>query len=153
MNQTRDPLIGRYPDAYGHFGAFGGRYVGETLMPALLELDAARQSAMADPAFLAEFRDLLRDYVGRPTPVDFAARLTAHAGGAQKVYWLLQRDGHESVVAVDCFAFTIEAGRVVGDQSVGLQLKAIYADGVKTKDIPITIKEDIQEPTSVCSGF
>ncbi len=77
------PLIGRHPDARGHFGAFGGRYVGETLMPALIELDAARQSAMADPAFLAEFRALLRDYVGRPTPVDFAARLTAHAGGAR----------------------------------------------------------------------
>ncbi|MEI8241878.1 MAG: tryptophan synthase subunit beta [bacterium] len=77
------PLIGRHPDTRGHFGAFGGRYVGETLMPALIELDAARQSAMADPAFLAEFRALLRDYVGRPTPVDFAARLTAHAGGAR----------------------------------------------------------------------
>ena len=81
MKQTS--IIGRYPDANGHFGPFGGRYVGETLMPALLELDAARQSAMADPAFLAEFRALLRDYVGRPTPVDFAARLTAHAGGAR----------------------------------------------------------------------
>ena len=80
---NHDSLIGRYPDDHGHFGAFGGRYVGETLMPALLELDAARQSAMADPAFLAEFRALLRDYVGRPTPVDFAARLTAQAGGAR----------------------------------------------------------------------
>ena len=77
------PIIGRYPDSQGHFGAFGGRYVGETLMPALIELDAARQSAMADPAFLAEFRALLRDYAGRPTPVDFAARLTAHVGGAR----------------------------------------------------------------------
>ena len=83
MKQTQTPLIGHYPDAHGHFGAFGGRYVGETLMPALIELDAARQSAMADPTFLAEFRALLRDYVGRPTPVDFAARLTAHAGGAR----------------------------------------------------------------------
>ncbi len=76
-------LIGAYPDAGGHFGHFGGRYVGETLMPALLELDAARREAMADPAFLAEFHALLRDYVGRPTPLDFAARLTALAGGAR----------------------------------------------------------------------
>jgi tryptophan synthase beta chain len=76
-------IMSHYPDANGHFGAFGGRYVGETLMPALLELDAARRAAMADPAFLAEFRALLRDYVGRPTPVDFAARLTAHVGGAR----------------------------------------------------------------------
>ncbi|MEI6972842.1 MAG: tryptophan synthase subunit beta, partial [bacterium] len=80
---SHTPIIGHYPDANGHFDAFGGRYVGETLMPALIELDAARNSAMADPAFLAEFRALLRDYVGRPTPVDFAARLTAHAGGAR----------------------------------------------------------------------
>jgi tryptophan synthase beta chain len=52
-------------------------------MTALLELDEARRSAMADPAFRKSFRDLLRDYVGRPTPLDFAARLTAHAGGAR----------------------------------------------------------------------
>lgn len=67
----------------GHFGPFGGRYVGETLMPALLELDAARLEAMADPAFLADFRERLTDYVGRPTPLYFAERLTAHAGGAR----------------------------------------------------------------------
>ena len=71
------------PDAAGHFGPYGGRYVGETLMPALIELDRARRAAMADPAFRAEFAALLRDYVGRPTPLDFAARLTAHAGGAR----------------------------------------------------------------------
>ena len=76
-------MINRYPDANGHFGAFGGRYVGETLMTALLDLEDARRDAMADPAFLAEFRDLLKNYVGRPTPVDFAARLTAHVGGAR----------------------------------------------------------------------
>lgn len=71
------------PTPLGHFGPFGGRYVGETLMPALLELDAARLDAMADPAFLAEFRTLLAEYVGRPTPLYFAERLTAHAGGAR----------------------------------------------------------------------
>ncbi|MDD5706300.1 MAG: tryptophan synthase subunit beta [Kiritimatiellae bacterium] len=76
-------LIGAYPDASGHFGAFGGRYVGETLMPALIELDAARKAALADPEFMREYRELLRDYVGRPSPLDYAARLTAHAGGAQ----------------------------------------------------------------------
>ena len=81
MNPT--PLINRYPDATGHFGPFGGRYVGETLMPALIALDQARQAAMADPAFLANVRALLKNYVGRPTPVDFAARLTAHACGAR----------------------------------------------------------------------
>jgi len=77
------PLESLQPDAAGHFGPYGGRYVGETLMPALIDLDRARLSAMADPAFLADFRAQLRDYVGRPTPVDFAARLTADAGGAR----------------------------------------------------------------------
>ena len=75
-----------------------------------------------------------------------SATVTAQAGGAQKVYWILTRDGRESVVAVDRFAFTFEAGRVMGDQSASLQFKAVSADGVKTKEIGIRIKEDIQEP-------
>jgi tryptophan synthase beta chain len=82
-NRTPPSYIGRYPDANGHFGPYGGRYVGETLMPALIELEQARCAAMADAAFLAEYRALLANYVGRPTPLDFAARLTAHAGGAR----------------------------------------------------------------------
>jgi tryptophan synthase beta chain len=72
-----------YPDERGHFGPYGGRYVGETLMPALIELEQARREAMADPAFLKRFRDLLRNYVGRPTPLDFASRLTIDTGGAR----------------------------------------------------------------------
>jgi len=80
----------QFPDDRGHFGPFGGRYVGEALMPALLELDRARREAMADPAFLAEYRRVLRDYVGRPTPLDFAERLTAACGGAR--LWLKRED-------------------------------------------------------------
>jgi hypothetical protein len=75
-----------------------------------------------------------------------SATVTAQAGGAQKVSWILKRDGRESVVAVDRFAFTFEAGRVAGDQSASLQFKAIYPDSVKTKDVAITIQEAIQEP-------
>ena len=71
-----------YPDADGHFGPYGGRYVGETLMPALIEVDAAYRAAMADDTFVAEFMGLLRDYVGRPSPIFHAARLSAHCGGA-----------------------------------------------------------------------
>ena len=74
------------------------------------------------------------------------ATLTAAAGGAQKCYWILRRDGRESVIGTDQLSCTLEAGRVSGDQSLTLQFKAIYADGVKTKDIPITIQEDIEEP-------
>jgi len=74
------------------------------------------------------------------------ATVTAEAGGAQKIYWVLKRDGEASVVAVDRFSFTFDAGRVVGDKSLTLQLRAIYANEVKTKDIAITIKENIPEP-------
>ncbi|HSQ40671.1 MAG TPA: tryptophan synthase subunit beta [Fibrobacteraceae bacterium] len=76
-------IIGNYPDAHGHFGIFGGQYVGETLMPALIELEEAYNEARKDPAFWAEYRLLLKEYVGRPTAVDFAARLTEHCGGAK----------------------------------------------------------------------
>ncbi len=73
------------PDARGRFGRFGGRYVPETLVPALEELEAAYHAAMADPSFKAELDELLRDFVGRATPLTEAPRLTAHAGGARIV--------------------------------------------------------------------
>ncbi|MCL2660859.1 MAG: tryptophan synthase subunit beta [Acidobacteriaceae bacterium] len=69
----------------GRFGAYGGRYVPETLMAALEELETAYAEAKADPAFQAELDDLLRNYCGRPTPLYFAKRLTATIGGA-KIY-------------------------------------------------------------------
>ena len=75
-----------------------------------------------------------------------SATITAQAGGAQKVFWILKRDGRERVAAVDRFAFTFDAGRVVGDAQAMLQFRAVYPDGVKTKDIAITVKEDIAEP-------
>ena len=71
------------PDAQGHFGQFGGRYVAETLMPLVLELEAEYRRAKADPAFAEEFDDLLEHYVGRPSPLYFAPRLTRELGGAQ----------------------------------------------------------------------
>jgi tryptophan synthase beta chain len=77
------------PDGNGHFGEFGGRYVAETLMPLILELETAYRAARADPAFRAEFDHLLAHYVGRPSPLYFAERLTQHLGGA-KIY--LKRD-------------------------------------------------------------
>ena len=73
------------PDARGHFGEFGGKFVPETLMPALSELEMAYHEAMADAAFRARLDGLLATYVGRPTPLTFAARLTEQLGGP-KVY-------------------------------------------------------------------
>ena len=74
-----------YPDANGHFGPYGGRYVAETLMPALLELEAAYRRYRDDAGFQKEFRALLNHYAGRPTPLFYAARLSEHLGGA-KIY-------------------------------------------------------------------
>lgn len=74
------------------------------------------------------------------------ATVSARAGGAQKVYWILKRDGREAVVGTDRLSFTFDAGRVVGDTSLGLQFKAVYPEEIKTIDIPITITEKIPEP-------
>jgi tryptophan synthase beta chain len=70
------------PDAAGHFGPYGGRYVAETLMPAVLELEAAYRRIAPDPQFRSELARLLRDFAGRPTPLFLAERLTAALGGA-----------------------------------------------------------------------
>jgi hypothetical protein len=75
-----------------------------------------------------------------------SAAVSAEAGGAQKVYWILKSGEKETIAAVDRFHFTLDAGRVTGDQSFTLRFKAVYADSVKTLDIPVTIKEDIPEP-------
>jgi tryptophan synthase beta chain len=84
MSTTTTPNSYRnQPDERGHFGQFGGRYVAETLMPLVLELEQEYSRARADPAFKAEFDDLLEHYVGRPSPLYFAPRLTAELGGAQ----------------------------------------------------------------------
>ncbi len=74
------------PDERGHFGIFGGRFVAETLMPLILELEQAYDAAKADPAFHAELADLNTHYSGRPSPLYFAERLTEHLKGA-KVYF------------------------------------------------------------------
>ena len=74
------------PDEHGHFGIFGGRFVAETLMPLILEVEQAYEDAKADPGFQAELDDYLTHYVGRPSPLYFAERITEHFGGA-KLYF------------------------------------------------------------------
>jgi len=74
---------GETPDAGGHYGSFGGRFVPETLFPALVELEAAFREAVEDPAFHRELAGLLAAYVGRPTPVTEARRLSQAVGGAR----------------------------------------------------------------------
>ena len=77
------------PDEQGRFGQFGGRFVSETLMPLILELEARYEFAKTDPEFWAEMHDLWTHYVGRPSPLYHAERLTTHLGGA-KIY--MKRD-------------------------------------------------------------
>ncbi len=94
------PSLRSGPDERGHFGQFGGRYVAETLMPLILDLETHYRAAQADPAFEAEFDDLLKNYVGRPSPLYFAESLTRHLaklaadagqpGNGAKIY--LKRD-------------------------------------------------------------
>ncbi len=73
------------PDIRGHFGAYGGRFVAETLMPLVLDLERAYEEAKRDPSFQTELDGLLKNYVGRESPLYFAERLTEHLGGA-KIY-------------------------------------------------------------------
>ena len=74
------------PDERGHFGKYGGRYVAETLMPLILSVEKAWNAAKDDPSFWAEFDDLAKHYVGRPSPLYFAEKTTNHFGGA-KIYF------------------------------------------------------------------
>src|SRR6267154_3343311 len=77
------------PDERGHIGIYGGRFVAETLMPLILAVERAYEAARSDPAFAKELDYYLEHYVGRPSPLFFAERLTRHFGGA-KIY--LKRD-------------------------------------------------------------
>lgn len=92
MPQTVNALSNSYawPDAEGRFGPYGGRFVPETLMPLIHELEAAYKAAKADPSFQAELDGYLEHYVGRASPLYFAERLTEHFGGAK--IWLKRED-------------------------------------------------------------
>src|SRR5262249_7251377 len=81
------------PDERGHFGLYGGRFVAETLMPLILELERAYAEAKRDPAFKQEMDGYLTHYVGRPSPLYFAERLTEHLGGA-KIYFKREELNH-----------------------------------------------------------
>ena len=81
------------PDESGHFGIYGGRFVAETLMPLVLEVERAYAAARNDPSFAAEYEYYLEHYVGRPSPLFFAERLTKHFGGA-KIYFKREELNH-----------------------------------------------------------
>jgi len=86
MNVQKPNSYRTGPDERGHFGIYGGRFVAETLMPLILDLEKAYDEAKEDPAFIAELKHLNTHYTGRPSPLYFAERMTEHLGGA-KIYF------------------------------------------------------------------
>ena len=114
----------RLPDRSGHFGIFGGRYVPETLMTPLVELEAAYRDARRDPAFRTRVAQLSREYVGRPTPLTLAERLTEHAGGA-RIYLkredLCHTGAHKvnNTLGQGLLAARMGKGRVIAETGAG----------------------------------
>jgi tryptophan synthase beta chain len=93
MSNTLPNSLRSGPDGAGHFGAYGGRFVAETLMPLILEVEKAYRAAQADPGFRQELDYYLKHYVGRPSPLYYAERLTKHFGGA-KIYMKREELNH-----------------------------------------------------------
>ncbi len=113
MNEILPNSLRNGPDSRGRFGNYGGRFVAETLMPNVLEVEQAYESARRDPAFEAEWRRLLRDYVGRPSPLWLAERLTKHFGGA-KVYFKREELNHTGAHKINAVLGQILLARRMG---------------------------------------
>ena len=112
------------PDENGRFGLFGGRFVAETLMPNILELEKAYEEAKADPAFHAEMASMMAHYIGRPSPLYFAEPLTRHLGGA-KIYLKREDLNHtgahkiNNVVGQGLLARRMGKKRVIAETGAG----------------------------------
>ncbi|MCP4615273.1 MAG: tryptophan synthase subunit beta [Bradyrhizobium sp.] len=117
MNQRLPNSFRSGPDERGHFGNFGGRFVAETLMPLILDLEKAYAVAKADPAFHAEMKGYLKDYVGRPSPLYFAERLTEHLGGA-KIYLKREELNHTGSHKVNNVLGQIMVARRMGKKRI-----------------------------------
>src|SRR5215207_847976 len=113
------------PDERGHFGIYGGRFVAETLMPLILELERAYNEAKADPAFRKTMDGYLKDYIGRPSPLYFAERFTAHLGGA-KIYFKREDLNHtgahkvNNVLGQIMLAKRMNKPRVIAETGAGM---------------------------------
>jgi len=105
------------PDEHGHFGIYGGRFVAETLMPLILELEQAYAQARKDPQFAAEMTAYLNNYVGRPSPLYFAERLTEHVGGA-KIYFKREDLNHTGAHKVNNVLGQVLLARRMGKERV-----------------------------------
>nr|WP_245214693.1 tryptophan synthase subunit beta [Pararoseomonas indoligenes] len=131
------------PDARGRFGDFGGRFVAETLMPNITEVQEAYDAARKDPEFDREWRRLLKDYVGRPSPLWFAERLTNHLGGA-KVYLKREELNHtgahkiNAVLAQIMLARRMGKTRIIAETGAG-QHGVATATACALFDLPCTV--------------
>ncbi len=117
MNQQNPNSFRSGPDATGHFGIFGGRFVAETLMPLILSLEKAYEAAKADPAFHAELAYLATHYVGRPSPLYFAERMTDHLGGA-KIYFKRDELNHTGAHKINNVLGQILLARRMGKKRI-----------------------------------
>ena len=117
MNKKLPNSFRSGPDEFGHFGMFGGRFVAETLMPLILDLEKAYVAAKADPAFQAEMNGYLKNYVGRPSPLYLAERLTEHLGGA-KIYFKREELNHTGSHKVNNVLGQIMVARRMGKKRI-----------------------------------
>ncbi|MGQ0486432.1 MAG: tryptophan synthase subunit beta [Hyphomicrobiales bacterium] len=117
MNVTPVNSFRTGPDERGLFGIYGGRFVAETLMPLILELEQAYKDARADPAFQAELDGFLEHYVGRPSPLYFAERLTEHLGGA-KIYFKRDELNHTGAHKINNVMGQILLARRMGKKRI-----------------------------------
>ncbi len=117
MNVSQRNSFRTGPDERGHFGIYGGRFVAETLMPLILELERAYAAAKADPHFAAEMNGYLAHYVGRPSPLYFAERLTEHCGGA-KIYLKREELNHTGAHKVNNVLGQILLARRMGKKRI-----------------------------------
>src|SRR3979411_3055841 len=117
MNSNLPNSFRSGPDEGGHFGNFGGRFVAETLMPLILDLEKAYAAAKADPAFQAEMNGYLKHYVGRPSPLYLAERLSEHLGGA-KIYFTREELNHTGSHKVNNVLGQIMVARRMGKKRI-----------------------------------
>ena len=117
------------PDERGHFGIYGGRFVAETLMPLILELEAAYVKAKTDPKFQKEMDGHLANYVGRPSSLYFAERLTQHCGGA-RIYFKREDLNHTGAHKVNNVLGQIMTSEAVADIARAIGISATSRDNL-----------------------
>ena len=143
MNKPLPNSFRQGPDARGRFGPYGGRFVAETLMPLILEVEKAYEEAKRDPAFMNEWRRLLTHYVGRPSPLWLAERLTQKLGGA-KIYFKRDELNHtgahkiNAVLGQIMLAKRMGKTRIIAETGAG-QHGVATATACALFDLPCTV--------------